>query len=256
MKAHYQCTVCNRYSEDRVNEFISVRSLIIPAGTKPSEPVTEVFSDVSNAWYTSYVQYVYDNNLMKGISGTTEFQPDANITKAQVARVLFNMENQPTVENAKVFDELSDVDRTEWYADAVAWAYETGVVKGDSNAKKFFPNAAVTREELALMMFRYAKYKGLDISVSSDLAGLENVENTSNWALDGVKWAVGSGLISGISKDGVKDLAPQGNASRAQVAAILQRFCEINRSSMTVGFPRNREALFVLRKPRDSRVVL
>jgi hypothetical protein len=76
------------------------------------------------------------------------------------------------------------------------------------------------------MIYRYANYKGLDVTASSDLAGLENAENVNNWAADGVKWAVGAGLISGIEKDGVKDLAPQGNASRAQMAAILQRFCE------------------------------
>ena len=135
------------------------------------------------------------------------------------------MENQPTVEEPTVFTELTDVYAGEWYANAVAWAYETGVVTGDTNAKKFFPNADVTREQLALMMFRYATYKEYDVSASSDLAGLKNAENVSNWALDGVKWAVGQGLISGIEKNGVKDLAPQGNATRAQVAAILQRFC-------------------------------
>jgi hypothetical protein len=76
------------------------------------------------------------------------------------------------------------------------------------------------------MMYRYADYKKYDVTASSDLAGLKNAENTANWALNGVKWAVGQGLISGIEKDDVKDLAPQGNASRAQMAAILQRFCE------------------------------
>ena len=76
------------------------------------------------------------------------------------------------------------------------------------------------------MMFRYAGFKKYDVSASSDLPGLKNAENVNNWAADGVKWAVGAGLISGIEANGVKDLAPQGNASRAQVAAILQRFCE------------------------------
>ena len=76
------------------------------------------------------------------------------------------------------------------------------------------------------MMFRFAGYKKLDGTASSDLAGLQNAENVSNWAADGVKWAVGTGLISGVEKEGIKDLQPQGNASRAQMAAILQRFCE------------------------------
>ena len=84
----------------------------------------------------------------------------------------------------------------------------------------------MTREQLALMMYRYARYKEYPTNVSSDLAGLKNAENTADWARTGVKWAVGAGLISGVEKNGVKDLQPQGNASRAQVAAILQRFCE------------------------------
>jgi hypothetical protein len=190
------------------------------------ESVTDVFSDVYTDWYTDYVQYVYDNSLMTGIKGTDRFEPNANITKAQVAQVLYNMEGQPEVTEKTVFTALTDVYAGEWYGDAVAWAFNTGVVTGDTNAKKFNPNADVTREQLALMMFRYAGFKGYDATATSDLAGLKNAENVNNWAADGVKWAVGSGLISGIEKNGVKDLAPQGNASRAQVAAILQRFCE------------------------------
>ena len=198
-----------------------------PTGTpEVKDDVTTVFDDVYKDWYTEYVQYVYDNSLMTGIKGTKHFAPNANITKAQVAQVLYNMEGQPAVTDKAVFGALTDVYAGEWYANAVAWAYNTGVVTGDLNTKKFNPNADVTREQLALMMFRYAGFKKYDVSASSDLAGLKNAENVNNWAADGVKWAVGAGLISGIEKDGVKDLAPQGNASRAQVAAILQRFCE------------------------------
>ena len=94
------------------------------------------------------------------------------------------------------------------------------------NTKKFNPNADVTREQLALMMFRYAGYKKYDVSATSDYEGLVGAEKISNWAADGVSWAVGAGLISGVEANGVKDIAPQGSATRAQVAAILQRFCE------------------------------
>ena len=188
--------------------------------------VPPIFSDVYTDWYTDYVQYVYDEELMTGIKGTTQFQPNANITKAQVAQVLYNMQGKPSVSSKKVFTELKDVYESEWYANAVAWAFNTGIVTGDTNTKKFNPNADVTREQLALMMFRYAKFKGYDVSATSDFAGLVNADKVADWSMDGVKWAVGAGLISGIEKDGVKDLAPQGNASRAQVAAILQRFCD------------------------------
>ena len=131
-----------------------------------------------------------------------------------------------TAATVSLFNELKDLYISEWYAKAVAWAYDTGVVTGDLTTKKFNPNADVTREQLALMMYRYAQYKGYDTDAGADFTGLKNVENISDWAADGINWAVGLGLISGIESAGVKDLAPQGTASRAQMAAILQRFCE------------------------------
>ena len=188
--------------------------------------VTDVFSDVYSDWYVEYVQYVYDNALMTGIKGTDEFQPNANITKAQVAQVLYNMEEQPEITDQKVFTDLNDVYAAEWYANAVAWAYNSGVVTGDLNTKKFNPNADVTREQLALMMYRYADYKEYDVTDTSDYEGLVNADKVNNWAAEGMSWAVGAGLISGVAKGDVKDLDPQGNASRAQMAAILMRFCE------------------------------
>jgi hypothetical protein len=188
--------------------------------------VTAEFSDVYTDWYTEYVQYVYDMGMMRGIKGTDRFEPNANITKAQVAQVLYNLAYQPSVKDRTVFKELKDVYEGEWYADAVAWAYNEGIVTGDLNTKKFNPNANVTREQLALMFSRYAEMEGRDTGYQSDLKDLQNAENVSDWALDGVKWAVAVGLISGIEKDGVKDLAPQGNATRAQVAAILMRFTQ------------------------------
>ena len=208
----------------KIAEYKEILKKEIPSNIK--KDVINVFTDVYNDWYTSYVQYVYDNNLMTGIKGTTEFQPNNNITKAQVAQVLYNMEGQPVVNDRKAFTDLKDVYEVEWYANAVAWAYNTGVVTGDLNTKKFSPNANVTREQLALMLYRYAQFKKYSTIQRSDLSGLKNAENVSNWASDGVRWAVGVNLISGIEKNGIKDLAPQGNATRAQVAAILQRFCE------------------------------
>ena len=201
---------------------------LLDAETPETTPVTEVFSDVYTAWYTEYIQYVFDNGLMTGIQGTSRFEPNTNITKAQVAQVLYNIEGQPAVTDRKVFAELKDVNEGAWYANAVAWAYNNGVVTGDTSTMQFLPGADVTREQLALMMYRYAKYKGYDASATSDLAGLVNADKVSSWAKEGVKWAVGEGLISGIEAGGVKDLAPQGNASRSQMAAILQRFCVNN----------------------------
>ena len=152
----------------------SVEPTVDPTETPgTTEEVTGVFTDVHEDWYTDYVQYVYDNGLMTGIKGTTEFQPNANITKAQVAQVLYNMEGQPEVTDKAVFEDLSDVYTAEWYADAVAWAYNNSIVTGDLNTKKFNPNADVTREQLALMMFRYATYKEYDVTDTSDFEGLK-----------------------------------------------------------------------------------
>lgn len=132
----------------------------------------------------------------------------------------------PEVTERSAFAALKDIYEMEWYADAVAWAYNTEVVTGDLNTKEFSPNADVTREQLALMMYRYAEYKKYDVSATSDFAGLENADKVANWSMAGMKWAVGNGLISGVEHNDIKDLAPQGNATRAQMAAILQRFCE------------------------------
>ena len=202
----------------------------IPEATPSEQPtdfqVQKLFKDVYKDWYTEYVQYVYDKGLMTGIKGTRLFQPMGNVTKAQVVQVLYNMEGKPEVIDEKVFYQLKDVYKEEWYADAVAWSYNNGVITGDLNAKKFFPNQDVTREQLALMLYRYAQYRDYDTSQTSDLSGLLNVHKVANWSEDGVRWAVGTGIISGVQIEGDRDLIPQGTASRAQIAAIFARFCE------------------------------
>lgn len=191
-----------------------------------SSNVTKIFSDVADgAWYTEYVQYVYDNALMTGMKGTDLFQPDTRITKAQVAQVLYNKENQPKVTDKTVFSKLKDVSEKDWYADAVAWAYGNGIVTGDTYHMTFSPNADVTREQLALMMYRYSDYKDYDISKRGNLNGMANTNKVSEWAETAVKWAVGVELISGLKTSSGYDLAPQGNATRAQMATILERYC-------------------------------
>ena len=193
--------------------------------------VTSVFRDVNNGdWYTDYVKFVYEKGLMSGNDGL--FEPNQSVSKAMVAQVLYNMEGKPAVSDKSVFQKLKDVYEKEWYGNAVAWAYAKGIITGDLNTKKFSPEADVTREQLALMYYRYAVAKSYSTKETSDLKGLKNAENVSNWALDAMKWAVGSKLISGIElKDSggkvyALDLAPQKTATRAQMAAILMRFYE------------------------------
>ena len=112
--------------------------------------IPPIFSDVFTDWYTEAIQYVYDAGVMTGIKGTDLFGTFETVTKAQVAQVFYNMEENPE-HSGKVFEELSDVADYEWYADAVGWAYDTGVVTGDTNTKEFSPNSEVTREQLSLI---------------------------------------------------------------------------------------------------------
>ena len=204
-------------------------SMTASAGT--SANVTTVFSDVYDDWYTESVQYVYDKGLMTGFKGTTLFRPEGNINKAQVAQVLYNMEGQPKVTDRKVFGALKDVYDYEWYADAVAWAYNTGVITGDLNTKKFYPKDNVTREQLALMMYRYADYKWYDIGATSNVSPYKYLDahKISNWTETAMNWAVEKQFIRGFQTDlGFWKINPQGTATRREMATILKRFCEYN----------------------------
>ena len=184
---------------------------------EPEEPATDVsdiFLDVApNAWYKDAVQYAYDNGLMTGVSAT-EFAPEATTTRAMIVSILARLENVTTAEAAG----FADVDDNDWYATAVNWAANVGVVNGYED-NTFQPNTAITREQLAAILMNYAAYKGEDVSNRADLTSY--TDQPSTWAEEAMSWAVAEGLISGVTAD---TLQPQGAATRAQVAAILQRF--------------------------------
>ena len=187
-----------------------------PDWTEPEEPATDVsdlFIDIApDAWYKDAVQYAYDNGLMTGVSAT-EFDPEATTTRAMIVSILARLENVTTAEAAG----FADVD-DEWYATAVNWAANVGVVNGYED-NTFKPNTAITREQLAAILMNYAAYKGEDVSNRADLTSY--TDQPSTWAEEAMSWAVAEGLISGVTAD---TLQPQGAATRAQVAAILQRF--------------------------------
>ena len=190
-----------------------------PDWTEPEEPSTDVsdlFIDVApNAWYKAAVQYAYDNGLMTGVSNT-EFAPEATTTRAMIVSMLARLENVTSAESAG-FADVSDGD---WYATAVNWAATEGIVSGTGEGD-FSPNASITREQLAAMLMNYASYKGQDVSARADLSAYSDAATISSWANDVMQWAVAEGLISGMTAD---TLQPQGSATRAQVAAILERF--------------------------------
>ncbi len=188
-----------------------------PDWTEPEEPATDVsdiFIDIApNAWYKDAVQYAYDNGLMTGVSDT-EFAPEATTTRAMIVSILARLENVTSAEAAG----FADVSADDWYAIAVNWAASAGVVSGTGDGN-FSPNAAITREQLAAMLMNYSAWKGEDVSARVDLSGYS--DQPSIWAEETMAWAVAEGLISGVTAD---QLQPQASATRAQVAAILQRF--------------------------------
>ena len=192
-----------------------------PDWTEPEEPATDVsdlFIDIApNAWYKDAVQYAYDNGLMTGVSAT-EFAPEATTTRAMIVSILARLENVTTAEAAG----FADVDDNDWYATAVNWAAGAGVVNGYED-NTFRSNQPITREQLAAILMNYAQYKGQDVSARATLDTYNDATAISSWANDVMSWAVAEGLLTGVTND---QLQPQGNATRAQVAAILERFLD------------------------------
>lgn len=174
------------------------------------------FTDTAKgAWYQGAVEYVYRNGIMTGTSATT-FEPNASLSRAMVAQILYNLEGQPAVEGESTFTDAS----THWAVDAITWAQETGVVNGYED-NTFRPNRAVTREELAQMLYNYAKVKGYDLTASGDLTAFPDGSKVSSWAEAAMAWANGNELINGHD-DGT--LQPGGDSTRAQAASILMSF--------------------------------
>ena len=178
--------------------------------------VTLPFTDVSAGdWFYDPVCYVYSQGLMTGTSATT-FEPNTPLSRAMLVAVLHRLEGSPAA-SAGDFTDVADGD---WYAQAVNWAASVGVVNGMGDGT-FQPNAAITREQMAAILRNHAQYKGLDVTATGDLTHYSDAASVSDWAKESVAWAVDQGLISGMTVD---TLQPQGLSTRAQVAAVLQRY--------------------------------
>lgn len=167
------------------------------------------------AWYHDAVDYVVEHGIMTGTSATT-FEPNTTLSRAMVAQILYNLEGQPTVTGESTFADASG----HWAVNAIAWAQQTGVVNGYED-NTFRPNQAVSREELAQMLYNYAKVKGYDLTASGDLTAFPDGEEVSSWAEAAMAWANGNELINGHD-DGT--LQPGGDSTRAQAASILMNF--------------------------------
>ena len=184
-----------------------------------SQPEPLPFTDVAESdWFYDAVRYAYENGLMGGI-GDNLFAPNSPTTRAQLVTILYRLEGEPAVTGQSPF---TDVEADTWYTDAVIWAAEEGVVNGVS-ATQFAPGNNITREQLATILFRYAQAKGYDVSPRADLSGFPDAGDILPYAQEAMAWAVAEGLLQGFEDD---TLRPQGNATRAQIATILMRFCE------------------------------
>ena len=189
--------------------------------TTPANPVPDKamsFTDVkSNDWYYSSVRYAYDNGLFSGVSHDS-FGPGDSMDRSMLATVLYSLDGKPAAGKSG----FADVADGAWYADAVAWAAEHGIVSGVGGGA-FTPGGTITREQLAVMLYRYAQYKGYDVSKTADLSGYADQDKLSDWAAQAVQWACGSGLMNGRS---AAQLAPEGTLTRAEAATMLKAFCE------------------------------
>ena len=193
------------------------------------EDVSDLYPDVKDgAWYEAGVQFVYDNGLMSGSNGL--FNPAVDITRAQIVTTLFRLAGEPEVTDTKALTDFADVAEGKYYTDAVCWAYAQGIATGSNG--KFDPTGKLTRQQMAAFFYRFAEFKDIDTAVRGNISAMLNADKVSSYAKVPVEWAVGAGLISGsevtVNGNKVKDLNPRGNTTRAQVAVILQRFCENN----------------------------
>ena len=214
------------YSERSLTNKVSgvclTKDMTVYAGWRVDEnPGTGVnpFTDISEKdWFYGDVMFVYENGLMLGTSKTL-FSPHGTAMRGMMATILWRMEGSPVPKGNNSF---TDVEAGKWYADAITWTAENGIFAGYSK-DKFGPDDPITREQLAAIFYRYADYKGYDLTVKGDLDKFKDADKITDYAKTAMQWAVGSGLVKGKSGN---LLDPQGTATRAEIAAMLHRFIE------------------------------
>ena len=214
------------YSErgliNKVSGVYLTKDMTVYAGWRVDEnPNTGAnpFTDVSEKdWFYGDVMFVYENGLMLGTSKTL-FSPHGTATRGMMATILWRMEGSPVPKGKNSF---TDVEAGKWYADAITWTAENSIFAGYGK-DKFGPDNPITREQLAAIFYRYADYKGYDLTVKGNLDKFKDADKITDYAKTAMQWAVGSGLVKGKSGN---LLDPQGTATRAEIAAMLHRFIE------------------------------
>lgn len=181
-----------------------------------SNNVVDLFSDVNTGdWFVQYVQYAHDKGIMNGV-GNYRFAPNENLTRAQIAQILYAQAGSPEVSGEMVF---KDVTADQWYYKAVLWASQNGITGGYADGT-FRPNSNITREQLARMLYAHAGTP----AVSGDLSGFADGNKVSDWAKDAVIWATSSHIINGVKINNALCISPQGNATRAEAATMMNHY--------------------------------
>ncbi len=195
----------------------SVRPTAVPPSSWP-------FLDVAvkpGNWRYDNVKFVYEYGIMTGVKAD-QFQPDVPLTRAQFASVIYRMAGTPKVSYKGIF---TDVPAGKWYSDAIIWAYEKGIVAGLGGGR-YGVNENITREQMARMLMEFARVQGYDTSTRADFANFADGSQVSRWAAENMRWAVGSGIISGSTKDGKYYMNPKGEAKRVECAVMLTKFIQ------------------------------
>ncbi len=184
-------------------------------------PESPDFWDVpQSAWYAQAVDHVVEQGLMRGVDEYF-FEPVSKSTRAMIVQMLYRMEGEPGVSDCP----FGDVAPNAWYSESVAWAAGNQIVKG-IGGNRFGPNVHVTREQLAVMLYSYAKFRGQDTSASMGLGSFTDAGRVSGWAKEALQWAAAESLVQGKQDGSAFRLDPQGQASRAEIAQVFMRFCE------------------------------
>ena len=200
----------------------NIATITVVHGTKAEEPWVNPFRDVTESdWFYDDVRFANQNGLFNGVEKDL-FAPEEPMTRGMLVTVLWRLDGETAPKTATTF---TDVDVNAYYADAVAWAAESGVVNG-IGGNKFDPEGNVTREQIAAILFRYASLKGVDTAARANLATFPDAEKTSAYAHNALSWAVAAELVKGTKEGSTIYLDPQGSATRAQVAAILSRYAQ------------------------------
>ena len=217
----YTCTVCG---QTRTEIIPATGSAVCPGGAAcPSFRFRDV--PAPSNWAHEGIDYCVRHGLMSGFDATT-FSPDTVSTRAQIVMILYNLSGD-TTDYSKYYVPFTDVRPGTWYYNAVAWGYDKDIVAGMSTTT-FAPDGLITREQMAVLLYGYTeKYAPAYLGGAASLNAFPDAASVSNWAYAAMSWAVGNGLISGIASNGADYLAPSGGATRAQIAAIMMRYCRL-----------------------------